>query len=221
MPISTLEDARAAMGMAAAGGIATTVHAIGDAAVRRAIDLVEALPRVAVPHRIEHLQCVAPADLARPAAAGIVVSMQPAHLLTDIPLVERHWGERGRGAYAFRSLLERGTTVVFGSDVPVASIDPREGVFAALERQDMEGAPATGWRAEEKIGWEAALAAYSRAAAFAAGVGHRRGTLAPGMDADLVAWRVDPAVERNDGAAFRHGHAALTVVGGEVVFAGP
>jgi predicted amidohydrolase YtcJ len=221
MPISTLEDARSAMRMAAAGGLATTVHAIGDAAVRRAIDLVEALPRVAVPHRIEHFQCVAPVDLARPAAAGIVVSMQPAHLLTDIPLVDRHWGERGRGAYAFRSLLERGTTVVFGSDVPVASIDPREGIFAALERRDRDGGPASGWRPEEKIGWHAALGAYSRAAAFAAGVGHRRGRLTPGMDADLVAWRVDPAVERDDGDAFRHGHSALTIVAGEVVFAGP
>jgi predicted amidohydrolase YtcJ len=57
------------------------------------------------------------------------------HLLTDIPLVDRHWGQRGRGAYAFRTLLREGSTLVFGSDVPVASIDPREGVFAALERR--------------------------------------------------------------------------------------
>jgi predicted amidohydrolase YtcJ len=132
MPITGEAEAHAAMRIAASNGIAATVHAIGDAAVRRALDLMTDLPRVGVPHRIEHFQCVHPLDLDRAARAGIVASMQPAHLLTDIPLVDRHWGGRGRGAYAFRSLLQRGTALVFGSDVPVASIDPRQGVFAAL-----------------------------------------------------------------------------------------
>jgi predicted amidohydrolase YtcJ len=143
--------------------------------------------------------------------------MQPAHLLTDIPLVDRHWGERGRGAYAFRSLLQRGARLVFGSDVPVASLDPREGLYAALERKGFDGAPAGGWRPEEKLGFTDALAGYTVAAAHAAGTGHRRGMLAPGFDADLVAWSVDPAAEHGDGAAFRHGRAVLTVVGGTVV----
>ena len=123
-----------------ARGSRATVHAIGDAAVRRALDLIEPLPAAAIPHRIEHFQCVHPLDLGRAAAAGIVLSMQPAHLLADIPLVERHWGARGAGAYAFRSLLREGATLVFGSDVPVASIDPRTGVFAALERRADDGA---------------------------------------------------------------------------------
>ena len=163
----------------AANGIAVTVHAIGDAAVRRALDLLEGLPRAALPHRIEHFQCVHPADLARAARSGVVASMQPAHLLTDIPLVDRHWGGRGRGAYAFRSLLRRGTAVVFGSDVPVASIDPREGVYAALERKGFDGAPARGWRPEEKIGFEDVVRGYTVAAAHASGTSRRLGTLAP------------------------------------------
>jgi predicted amidohydrolase YtcJ len=136
-------------------------------------------------------------------------------LLTDIPLVDRHWGDRGAGAYAFRSLLRRGTPLVFGSDVPVASIDPREGIFSALERQPFGGAPANGWRAEEKLSFEEAVRAYTLAAAAASGMGG--GALAPGRQADLVAWRVDPAVERDDGHAFRAGCAVLTVIGGEVV----
>jgi hypothetical protein len=217
MPITSEADARQAMTAAAAAGIATTVHAIGDAAVRRALDLLGDLPPAAVPHRIEHFQCVHPLDLGRAARAGLVVSMQPAHLLTDIPLVDRHWGERGRGAYAFRSLLQRGARLVFGSDVPVASLDPREGLYAALERKGFDGAPPGGWRPEEKLGFTDALAGYTVAAAHAAGTGHRRGMLAPGFDADLVAWSVDPAAERGDGAAFRHGRAVLTVVGGTVV----
>jgi predicted amidohydrolase YtcJ len=217
MPIAGEREAGDAMRAAAANGIAVTVHAIGDAAVRRALDLLHGLPRVALPHRIEHFQCIHPADLARAARSGLVASMQPAHLLTDIPLVDRHWGGRGRGAYAFRSLLQHGTAVVFGSDVPVASIDPREGVYAALERKGFDGAPRAGWRPEEKIGFEDVVRGYTTAAAHASGTSRRLGTLARGAEADLVAWAVDPAAERGDGDAFRTGHAVLTVVGGRAV----
>jgi len=217
MPITGEEEARDAMLLAARHGLGATVHAIGDAAVRRALDLMSPLPRVAVAHRIEHFQCVHPDDLDRAAAAGIVVSMQPAHLLTDIPLVDRHWGARGGGAYAFRSLLRRGTAMVFGSDVPVASLDPREGVFAALERR-VDGAPPRGaWRPEEALGFDEIVRAYTHAPARAAGADGRRGILARGRDADLVAWSVGPEAELGDGDAFRAGSAVLTVVGGEVV----
>jgi predicted amidohydrolase YtcJ len=217
MPITGESEAGEAMRLAASHGLAATVHAIGDAAVRRALDLLGPLPRASLPHRIEHLQCVHSADLARAAEAGIVASMQPAHLLTDIPLVERHWGARGAGAYAFRSLRRVGTELVFGSDVPVASLDPREGVYAALERAGPDGSPRGGWRPEERLTFDEVVAAYTVAAARAGGVAGRRGMLAPGQDADLVAWEVDPAALDGDGRAFRAGRAALTVVGGEVV----
>ena len=216
MPITDELTAAEAVRTAAQAGIAATVHAIGDAAVRRALDLMSALPRVGLPHRIEHFQCVHPADLKRAAAAGIVASMQPAHLLTDIPLVERHWGARGRGAYCFRTLLAGGTPLVFGSDVPVASIDPREGLFAALKRRTSDG-PRGGWRSEERLGFEDAVRGYTVGAALAGGTTGRRGTLAPGQDADLVAWAMDPAAERGDGDAVRAAEARLTVVGGEPV----
>jgi predicted amidohydrolase YtcJ len=217
MPITSEADAAGAVRAAAAAGIAATVHAIGDAAVRRALDLMAPLPRVGVPHRIEHFQCVSAADLDRAAAAGLVVSMQPAHLLTDIPLVDRHWGERGRGAYAFATLRRRGTALVFGSDVPVASIDPREGLYAALERRGAAGAPAGGWRPEERLSFTDAVHAYTVGAAVAGGVAGRSGTLAPGRDADLVAWSFDAAAERGVGDAVRAGRARLTVVRGEAV----
>jgi predicted amidohydrolase YtcJ len=217
MPITTEQEARVAMTTAADAGLATTVHAIGDAAVRRALDLVTPLPRLVLPHRIEHFQCAHPLDLGRAAQAGLVVSMQPAHLLTDIPLVDRHWGARGEGVYAFRSLLKAGAHLVFGSDVPVASIDPRDGVYAALERATPEGAPAGGWQVTQKLDLVETLRGYTVEAARAAGAGSRRGMLAPGYDADLVAWAVDPAAEHGDGRAFRAGHAAMTVVGGEIM----
>jgi len=217
MPITSEQEAGAAMRAAAESGIAVAVHAIGDAAVRRALDLLSSLPRAALPHRIEHFQCVHPDDLDRAAAAGLVASMQPAHLLTDIPLIERHWGARGAGAYAFESLRRRGTRLVFGSDVPVASIDPREGLFAALERRDAGGGPTGGWRPDERLAFEDAVRAYTIEAAHAAGLAHRRGTLAPGQDADLVAWAFDPAAELGSGDAVRAGRARLTVVNGTVV----
>ncbi len=218
MPISEEATARAATALAARSGLASVVHAIGDAAVRRALDLMEDLPRTAIPHRIEHFQCVHPADLDRAARHGIVLSMQPAHLLTDIPLADRHWGGRGAGAYAFASLLERGALLAFGSDTPVASLDPREGVFAATERRAEAGAPA--WYPGERIALQAAIAAYTAGPAIAAGVGGRRGRLAPGMDADLVVWD-GAALSGEGGAGFRQAAVLLTVVGGEVVYNSP
>jgi predicted amidohydrolase YtcJ len=218
MPITGLESARTAIQLAAGAGIAATVHAIGDAAVRRALDLLEEAPRVGLPHRIEHFQCVHPADLARAARHGIVVSMQPAHLLTDIPLVERYWGPRGKGAYCFRTILSRGTAVAFGSDAPVAALDPRQGVYAALARRAEDGSPASGWQADQRLDFETALRGYTQGCAQAGGVLERRGSLAPGQDADLVAWELDgAALARGDGRAFREAQARLTVVAGEVV----
>jgi hypothetical protein len=216
MPITTEAEARAAVHAAANAGIAATVHAIGDAAVRRALNLLEDLPPVTLPHRIEHFQCVHPADLDRAGRAGIILSMQPAHLFTDIPLIERHWADRAAGAYAFKSLLQSGARLVFGSDVPVASLDPREGIYAAMERRGQDGT-ASGWGAGEKLSFGDCLTAYTLNPAVAAGVAEHRGRLAPGYDADLVAWSMDPGAERGDGAAVRAGRAVLTVVGGEVV----
>ena len=219
MPITEEATAREAMVLAAGNGLAAVVHAIGDAAVRRALDLMEDLPDTAIRHRIEHFQCVHPADLARAAIGGIALSMQPAHILADIPLADRHWGARGRGAYAFRSLLDRGSLLAFGSDTPVASIDPRQGVYAAMERRLDDQDPA--WYPAERLDFETAVRGYTLGPAVAAGVQSRRGRLAPGMDADLVAWEVDHSADPAGGAGFRDARVALTVVGGEAVYNSP
>jgi predicted amidohydrolase YtcJ len=218
MPLASAEETAAVMRRAVDAGIALTVHAIGDAAVRRAFDLMEPLPRLAIPHRIEHLQCVHPDDLDRAGRSGIVASMQPAHLLVDIPLAERHWGARSAGAYAFRSLRARGAVVAFGSDVPVAAADPRDGMFAAMARTGLDGRPAGGWYGGEALTFDEALSAYTIAPAIAEGTAAHRGRLAPGFDADFVAWEIDPLAERGDAHAVLAARPRLTVVDGRIVW---
>jgi predicted amidohydrolase YtcJ len=138
--ISTLDpdEFRATVRCAASAGIASTVHAIGDAAVCLALDVLAdpGLRVHAMPHRIEHLQCCPPDRFAHAAAGGLVCSMQPSHLITDWRIADRCWGARSRGAFALASLLRAGTTLAFGSDAPVESVDPRLGLYAAVARQD-------------------------------------------------------------------------------------
>ena len=205
---------------AAAGGIASTVHAIGDAAVELALDVLAAAPRVrAMPHRIEHVQLCPPELWERAGRSGVVGSVQPVHLMNDVPAADRHWGHpRCRGAYPFRALMEAGMTLAFGSDVPVESCDPRLGLFAAVRRVGWDGEPAAGWYPEHAVGAAEALAAYTVGPAAAAGLEGRSGRLLPGYDADLVAWDVDPL----DCAAeeLREMRCVRTMVAGETVFEG-
>jgi predicted amidohydrolase YtcJ len=203
---------------AARAGLASTVHAIGDAAVRMTLEALEAAGQegLAIPHRIEHLQCVHPDDLDRAGRAGIIASMQPSHLLTDIPIAEAAWGEeRCRGVYAFRSLRRAGATLAFGSDAPVERPDPRDGFYAALARRDRDGQPPEGWFPEERLSGQEVLEAYTFGPALAAGATGRQGRLAPGYPADFVAWDGDPAHDDPDEA--RSVVTVATVVGGLMV----
>jgi predicted amidohydrolase YtcJ len=212
------EEFAADVERAARAGLSATVHAIGDAAVRMTIDVLEAAGSsgLALPHRVEHLQCVHPNDLGRAAAAGIVASMQPSHLLTDIRLVEERWGgERGRRTYAFRSLASAGTVLAFGSDAPVEAADPREGFYGAMARRDRSGYPGEGWNRDECLSGLEVLRAYTLGPAVAAAE-PRRGKLAPGCQADFAAWGIDPVSAGPD--EILGAEVVATVIAGEVVF---
>lgn len=213
------EEFSADVERAAQAGLAATVHAIGDAAVRMTLDVLERVTsqRPRIPHRVEHLQCVHPDDLSRAGRSGIVASMQPSHLLTDIPLAEARWGvERGRGTLALRSLRRAGTVLAFGSDAPVEAPDPREGFYAAMTRRDRRGYPEGGWHPEERLSGAEVLWAYTQGPARAAGDADRRGRLAPGCLADFAAWDTDLALA--DAERIRGARVLATVVGGDVVF---
>lgn len=222
--LSTLDpDAfRDAVARGSAAGLATAVHAIGDAAVDLALDTLaaqaDALDSV-IPHRIEHAQLMAPDRLGRsgpgPADAQrrVVLSMQPCHLMTDWRAADAHWGDRARWAFPLRAMEAAGFILALGSDAPVEPPDPRHGLWAAVARRDLDGAPDGGWHPEQALSMERAWSGYTTGPAAAAG-DPRQGRLAPGSFADLVAWTDDP-LETDDPRTLE---PVLTMVDGDVIW---
>jgi predicted amidohydrolase YtcJ len=200
--------------LAARAGFAPVIHAIGDAANRATLDALEAtadLWRAArLRPRIEHVQHLHPDDAPRLAALGVIASFQPIHLTFDAPSVRALFPHHQDRAYRILDLLARGVPLAFGSDTPVASPDVFAGLRAATRRMAVDGV-ALGL--DQAIGIDAALAAYTRGAAYAIGRERRSGVIAIGADADVVVLDRDPAVDL-DGIQVR-----LTVMDGEVTFA--
>lgn len=213
------EEIRDLVRRAAAAGIATCIHAIGDAANRLVLDLYEEARRDGLLDglrpRIEHAQVLDPADLGRFAALGVVASMQPIHCTSDMFGVDRWWGERGQGAYAFESLRRSGAALAFGSDAPVDNLSPIAGIHAAVTRQGAAGEPAGGWYPAERLSAADALRAYTVGAAYASGEEELKGTLEVGKLGDLVVLSQDPLAV--PGPEILHTAVEATIVGGEVV----
>src|SRR5262245_16662540 len=172
---------------AAAAGFSVAIHAIGDAAVRNALDAIEwrraELARVSLPPRIEHVQLLHPADLGRFAALGVAVSMQPQHAVTDAPVAKRAWGTRCTLAYPWRALLGTGIRIAFGSDAPVEPPYARLGLAAAVGRVGADGHV---FEPAQCVTPDEALQAYTSSACALAAGGLGIGRLEPGAPADLV-----------------------------------
>ncbi|HEU4364973.1 MAG TPA: amidohydrolase, partial [Candidatus Krumholzibacteria bacterium] len=201
-------------------GFQAATHAIGDRgnhvtleAYARALAGGRADPRL----RIEHCQILAPDDIPRFAALGVVASMQPTHATSDMPWVEARIGRaRIAGAYAWRSLLDSGATLAFGSDAPVESIDPLWGIYAAATRRDHAGEPAGGWLPGELVTVAEALSAFTAGAAFAAFEETDAGTIEVGKRADLT--MVDRDFRAGPAGAILDARVVMTVVRGAIVF---
>jgi len=206
---------------AAAVGIATQVHAIGDRACRATLDALEPLAgRTAQMPRLEHVQLLHPDDRARFGRAGIAASIQPVHVRADAPIARRLWGERAetRG-YPMRSLLETGAVVAFGTDAPVEPIDPWPGISMAVTRIDgtWPGGSAPFGR-DERVSLEAALRAACIAPAVVAAEPDR-GRLVPGQRADLVVLQAEALSHPIEpGGALATARPRLVLVDGEVAF---
>jgi predicted amidohydrolase YtcJ len=206
---------------AAAAGITTTIHAIGDAAVRASLDaLATTVGRTRLVPRLEHIQLLAPEDLPRFAGEGIAASVQPVHLRSDAAKARRLWGPRAEArGYPFGSLARSGAMVCFGTDAPVEPIDPWPGLACAVTRA------AAGWPASEppfgrheSLALDRALRAQCVDPARSAGETDR-GRLIAGHRADVVvvpAAALDEPVEP-DGALW-HARPRLVLIGGEVAF---
>jgi hypothetical protein len=166
-------------------------HAIGDRANRMVLDAYEAAMQacdqpVRRP-RIEHAQVVAPEDRERFGRLGVIASVQPGFLSSDVTWAPARLGSnRVDRAYAWRSLQQVGAPLAFGSDAPVDPIDPLRGIHAAVTRQDDDGHPEGGWHPSECLSRETALAAYTQGAAYAAFQEEDVGSIVPGKRADFV-----------------------------------
>ncbi len=206
---------------ASSAGIALFIHAIGDRANRNVLDAIEASRRagegLSLRHRIEHAQLLHPDDVPRLARLGVVASMQPIHATQDMLIAERFWGKRCAGAYAWRSLLDAGTVIAFGSDAPVEDLDVLKGIHAAVTRRRPDGTPGPeGWHPEQRISVEEAVRAYTVGSAYASGEEAIKGSLSPGKLADLVVLSQD--IFGIDPMEILGTEVLATMVGGEFVY---
>ena len=198
LPQAELEDMVA---RCARAELNVCLHAIGDGAVRRAIDAL-------TPHRsawamwrprIEHAQCVHPKDMPRMAKAGIIASMQPIHAVADRELADATWPGVTQNAYAWRALEKAGVRLAFGSDAPVETADPLAGIEAATTWRKTAR-----WHPELALTRASALRAYTSGAAYAAGVEAEAGALRAGRWCDLT--------------VVENGRVTATVAGGRVTW---
>jgi predicted amidohydrolase YtcJ len=208
-------------------GLQVSIHAIGDRAIHEVIDLMERVEKEDGPadrrFRIEHVQHLGRADLPRLAPLGIIASMQPYHAIDDGRFAQVRLGaEPLQLSYAWRSLLDSGVVLAFGSDWPVAPLDPLMGIYAAATRRTLDGKNPQGWIAAQRITVAEAVHAYTVGSAFAEHQEGSKGSLELGKLADLVVLSADIfAIPPGEIAKVR---VHMTVFNGSVIYresAGP
>jgi predicted amidohydrolase YtcJ len=205
-------------------GLQLLIHAIGDRAIRVLLDIFERVARENGPRdrrfRIEHAQHIAPADMARFGALGVIPSMQPYHAIDDGRWVDRVIGaERSKGTYAFKALLDTKASLAFGSDWFVAPPTPLMGIYAAATRRTLDEKRPGGWVPEQRISVEDALRAYTAGAAYAGFAEGTRGVLKKGMLADIT--MIDRDLTQIAPETIRDAKIVRTIVNGKVVYEGP
>jgi predicted amidohydrolase YtcJ len=203
-------------------GFQIGVHAIGDKANFWVLNAYEKAQQVAGKrdsrHRIEHAQTLQESDIPRFAQLGVIASMQPTHCITDKRFYEKRVGpERCKEAYAWRSLLNTGAMLAFGTDYPVEPLNPMEGLYAAVTRKDRHGEEGEGWFPEQKLTMEEAIKYYTWGSAYAQFMDNRKGMIKPGYLADIVITDKDLlTIPENE---IMKTKVDYTIVGGKVVYA--
>lgn len=217
----TPEDSlRSQIGRADSAGVQVVVHAIGEKANALVLDIYDSVARAHGPRdrrfRIEHAQHLRPQDVARLAAQGVVASMQPYHAIDDGRWAGKRLGKRVANSYVFKSLLDAGAHLAFGSDWTVAPIDPVLGIHAAVTRRTLDGKNPEGWIPEQKVSVDQALRAYTSGNAFGVFAETTRGVLKTGYRADLVL--LDQDLFKVPPETIETARIRATVVGGKVVY---
>lgn len=202
-------------------GLQLFIHAIGDRANDWVLDLFEAAEERNGPRdrrfRVEHAQHLTPEAITRFAELGVIPAMQPYHAIDDGRWAEKRIGpERIKSTYAFRSLLDAGALLAFGSDWTVAPMDVRQGIYAAVTRRTTDGANPDGWVPGEKISLEEALTAYTSGSAYAGFAEGNSGRLEIGKFADLVVLSGD--LFQMDAVEIPTVQVEITMVGGQIVY---
>ncbi|MBA4763225.1 amidohydrolase family protein [Sphingomonas sp.] len=204
-------------------GFQFAIHAIGDRANQQVLDAIAEVSDTYKGDRrwrIEHAQVIDPADLSRFAKLGVIASMQPVHQSSDRTMAESRVGAaRLAGAYAWKSMLDSGARIAFGSDYPVESPNPFEGWATGFTRQDGQGQPFGGWRPEEALTRERSWRAFTLDGAYAGFAETKFGHLAPGMRADFIVVDRDPLLASS--SELRATVVIETWVGGEQVYRRP
>jgi predicted amidohydrolase YtcJ len=219
--VNTPDDLYAWISGADKAGLHVAVHAIGDRANATLLGIFDRVMHENGPRdrrfRIEHAQHLAPADIPRFAVLGVIASMQPYHAIDDGRWAATVIGPaRIKTTYAFRSLIDSKSTLAFGSDWFVAPPTPLEGIYAAVTRRTLDDANPSGWVPEQKISVEEALVAYTRAGAYASFDEKQKGTVAPGMLADLTV--IDRDLRAIPPEDIRAARITRTIVGGRTVY---
>lgn len=202
-------------------GLQVMIHAIGDRANDQILSIYEQVTGENGERdrrfRIEHAQHLRPQDIGRFARAKVIASMQPYHAIDDGRWAEKRIGhERAKTTYAFRSLLDAGAVLAFGTDWTVAPLDPLLAIYAAVTRRTLDGKNPLGWIPEQKISVEEAVRAYTFGSAYAEFTEKEKGTIAPGKLADLVIINSD--IFRIDPKEIEKARVVMTIMGGRVVY---
>jgi predicted amidohydrolase YtcJ len=220
-PLWAPDELAEAVKAADARGWQVQVHAIGDAAIRQALDAF-AGATIERRHRIEHIEAPSPLDLPRFAELGVIASMQPQHAEPNRNLLEI-WlpnlgAERAALGWPWRSILHSGARLAFGTDWPVVPLDPAASLHVAVTRQTRAGEPAGGWLPDQRLKLAEAVAAWTFGGAYAEHAEDQKGTLADGMLADIAVLDRDIlAAPISEIAALK---VTATIVGGRVVYEG-
>lgn len=216
---TTMKDDIAAADKA---GLQVNIHAIGDRANATILDYYGSLEKANGSRdrrfRIEHAQHLRMQDIPRFGQLKVIASMQPFHLADDGRWAWKRLDEkRLKGTYAFRSLLDNGAVLAFGSDSPVAPINPLLGIWAAVTRQTLDGKNPNGWLPEQKISVDEAVRAFTYGSAYAEFQENVKGTLERGKLADIVILSDD--IFTIDPDKIKETKIIKTIVGGKLVYA--